>query len=152
MSVLIDQYKIGSWNRLPPFLDLVYFDIVRRNREDQLCWKSFSREVLDVRSFYKVLHSTSQLPIPLKTVWKLKVPTKIGFFLWTTALGRILNIDNLWRCQVVIDWCCICKRDEDTIIYLHIALSLESCGIWCFHYLRFIGLCRMMLWSFLLAG
>lgn len=68
------------------------------------------------------------------------------------GFGEILNIDNLWRCQVVIDWCCICKRDEDTIIYLYIALSLESCGIWCFHYLRFIGLCRMMLWSFLLAG
>lgn len=92
------------------------------------------------------------LPFPLKTVWKLKVPTKISFFLWTTALGRILTIDNLWRCQVVIDWCCICKRDEDTIIYLNIALLLESCGIWCFHYLRFIGLCRVMLWSFLLAG
>ena len=134
------------------FLDLVYFDIVRRNREDQLCWKSFSREAFDVRSFYKVLHSTSQLPFPLKIVWKVKVPTNISFFLWTTALGRILTIDNLWRCQVVIDWCCFCKRDEDTIIYLYIALLLESYGIWCFHYLRFIGLCRVMLWSFLLAG
>ena len=43
------------------------------------------------------------------------MPTKVRFFVWTAALGRILTIDNLWRCQiVVINWCCMCKRAGET--------------------------------------
>ena len=48
-----------------------------------------------------------------------KVPTKVSFFLWTAALGRILTIDNLRRHQVVVvDLYCMCKRGEETIDHL----------------------------------
>ena len=47
------------------------------------------------------------------------MPTKVSFFLWTAALGRILTIDNLRRYQVVVvDLYCMCKRGEETIDHL----------------------------------
>ena len=86
-------------------------------------WISFARIHLrsrffmfKVRSYYRVLRSTTQPPFPWKTIWKLKVPIKVSFFLWTAALGRILTIDNLRRRQVVVvDLYCMCKRGEETI-------------------------------------
>ena len=71
-----------------------------------------------VRSYYRILLSTAQLS------WKLKVRTKVSFFLWTATLGRTLTTDNLRRGRVVvIDWWCMCKKDRETlIIYLCTAL------------------------------
>ena len=97
-------------------------------------WISFARNhlpsrffMLEVRSYYRVLWSTTQSPFPWKTIWKSKVPTKVSFFLWTAALGRILTIDNLRRRQVVIvDLYCMCKRGEETIDHLIMHCSIAS--------------------------
>ena len=35
-------------------------------------------------------------------MWKSKVPTRVAFFSWTAALGRILTIDNLWKRRVLL--------------------------------------------------
>lgn len=47
------------------------------------------------------------------------MPTKVSFFLWTKELGRVLTTDNLQRFQVVvIEWCCVCKKDGEIIDHL----------------------------------
>ena len=53
---------------------------------------------------------------------------KIRSFLWTMALGRILTSNNLRKRQVVvIDWCCMSKKDGETIdhLLLHWPLARE---------------------------
>ena len=48
-----------------------------------------------------------------------KVPSKINFFVWTVALGRILTNENFRKRQLgVIDWCCMCRRVGETINHL----------------------------------
>ena len=56
-----------------------------------------------------------------------KFPTKVSFFLWTAALGRILTTDNLRRRVVVVDWCCMCRRDGETIDHslMHYPIARE---------------------------
>jgi hypothetical protein len=43
------------------------------------------------------------------------------FFAWSVALGKILTMDNLRKQHViVVDWCCICKMDGDSMdLLLH---------------------------------
>jgi hypothetical protein len=56
------------------------------------------------------------------------VPSKVCFFLWTVALGRVLTTDNLRRRQlVVLDWCCMCKWDRETInhLFLHCPVARD---------------------------
>ena len=92
-----------------------------------------------VRSYYRILLSTAQLS------WKLKVRTKVSFFLWTATLGRTLTTDNLRRGRVVvIDWWCMCKKDGETTNHLlmHCPIARElwnlvfiirvaRCSGWC---------------------
>jgi len=51
-------------------------------------------------SYHTVLTSPSNEEpgsFPWKSIWKAKAPPRIAFFLWATALGRILTVNNLRR-------------------------------------------------------
>jgi hypothetical protein len=45
---------------------------------------------------------------------------KGDFFVWTVALGKILMFDNLRKRNVVVvvEWCCMCKTNEELIDHL----------------------------------
>ena len=61
-------------------------------------------------------------------VWWSKVPSRVAFFSWTVALGKILTISNLWkRCMLILDWCCMCKKCGETVdhLLLHCPIALE---------------------------
>uniref|UniRef100_A0A2N9F3Q2 C-terminal processing peptidase n=1 Tax=Fagus sylvatica TaxID=28930 RepID=A0A2N9F3Q2_FAGSY len=93
--------------------------VFKRGEADAICWDSSSRKVFEVKSFYKALFMTACQVFPLRSVWKPKVPTKVSFLLWTTVLGKVLTMDNLRKCGlVVIDWCCMCKRAEEITDHL----------------------------------
>ena len=43
----------------------------------------------------------------------------MAFFLWVAALGNILIEENLRRRNIIlVSWCCMCKRDEETVDHL----------------------------------
>jgi hypothetical protein len=76
----------------------------------------------------------SGLTMPWKSIWKSKAPPRVAFFVWTAALGRILTTDNLRRCRVIVlDYCCLCKRNGESIshLLLHWSFSKE---IWNFFF------------------
>ena len=107
MIILFVQYKTGNWSQ---------------------CWKPSASEVLDVISFYKVLCSTTHSSFPWRPLWRLKVPTKVSFFMWTAALGCLLTMDNLQKSEVVVlDLCCMCKKDGESIdhLFLHCHVAWE---------------------------
>jgi hypothetical protein len=36
-----------------------------------------------------------------------------SFFVWSTALGNIMTMDNLRKIKVIgVEWCCMCKRSR----------------------------------------
>jgi hypothetical protein len=55
-----------------------------------------------------------------------KVPLRVAFFIWSTALGKILSVYNLRKRNiVVVDWCCMCKKCGETVdnLLLHCDLA-----------------------------
>ena len=65
---------------------------------------------------------------------KPKVPTKVSFFIWTMALGKILTVDNLRRRKLVaVDWCYMCKRSGEIVdhLFLHCPVAQELWNMVC---------------------
>jgi hypothetical protein len=77
------------------FLDMLYSGMDRSGGVDRVCWTPSSQITFEVESFYRVILCTTPLFFPWKSVWKPKVPSKVIFFIWTAALGKILTVDNL---------------------------------------------------------
>jgi hypothetical protein len=45
--------------------------------------------------------------------------SRVAFFIWTAALGKILTTDNLRKRRVIIlDWYCMCKTSGESVNHL----------------------------------
>ena len=101
------------------FLSLLHFHTPRGDNGGKLVWGPCRKGIFDSRSFYHVLHSPPALCFPWKGIWGVKSPSRVAFFMWTVAWGRILTCDNLKKKGFVLDgWCCMCKNADELADHL----------------------------------
>jgi hypothetical protein len=100
------------------FFEILNFDIPRGKGLDPMKWRLSGK--FGVLSFYEGIRDSNGKDIfPWKSIWKVKVPTRVAFFTWTAALGKILTIDNHRKRKVLIlDWCCMCKSGGESVNHL----------------------------------
>ena len=56
---------------------------------------------------------------PWKSIWCVKVPKRVAFFLWIAARGGVLTIDNLVKKKLpLVNWCCLCRGKEEIVDHL----------------------------------
>ena len=72
------------------------------------------------------------MTFPWKAIWGVHAPKRVSFFAWSAAWGRILTADNLIRRGYqLVGWCCMCRRDGETIKHLLIHCD-KAVGLWSF--------------------
>ena len=109
----VDEFLHTLDSNLPPF-----------ENGDRMRWKLTKNGDFDIRSFYNKLRSPLPIIFPWKGVWKVKVPWRVSFFVWTFVWDRILTGDNLrGRRMVFVDWCIMCWCNGETMDHL-----LLHCG------------------------
>ena len=63
----------------------------------------------DARSFYHKIRNAAPSTFPWKGIWKVKVPKRVAFFMWTATHGQILTLDNLMlRGRPLANRCYLC--------------------------------------------
>ena len=62
--------------------------------EDKMRWTPTKSKDFEVSNYYQALLGVCTQSFPWRSIWKQKVPSRVAFFVWTTALGTILTIDN----------------------------------------------------------
>ena len=73
-----------------------------------------------MRSFYKILTHNETICFPWRSVWWTNAPLRVGFFVWTAVLGKVLILDNLRKRQLIMINRCLYKSDGETVeILLH---------------------------------
>ena len=70
---------------------------------------------------------TSDCSFPWKIIWRSKAPPRVAFFVWITALGKILKIDHLRKRKVrIIDLCYVCKCNGEFVDHLLLHCPITS--------------------------
>lgn len=55
---------------------------------------------------------------PWQSIWKVGVPLRLAFFIWCTALGKILTTNNFRMMGIsIMDWCYMCKSEEESVAH-----------------------------------
>jgi len=71
------------------------------------------------------------------SVWRIQAPSRVAFFAWSAALGKILTLDNLRKRHVIVmDRCCICKKNGKSVDHLRLHFDVAS-AIWSSLFNRF---------------
>jgi hypothetical protein len=80
---------------------------------DALISKFTSSGQFSVKSMYAFINFRGVQTIDIQSVWKIKVPPKIQFFLWLVFYRKLLTRDNLSKRQHVDDPTCVfCNEIE----------------------------------------
>uniref|UniRef100_A0A2N9GQ47 Reverse transcriptase domain-containing protein n=1 Tax=Fagus sylvatica TaxID=28930 RepID=A0A2N9GQ47_FAGSY len=104
---------------------------------DGLRWKICKDGVFTSRSFYSALINRRGVSFPWKSIWRVKAPPRVAFFIWTAAWGRILTCDNLMqRGYTMVGWCCMCRCDGETVEHLLLHCSAAQ-RLWNFVFASF---------------
>jgi hypothetical protein len=110
---------------------------VSRSSEDKLWWVSSKKCLFKVKSFFYSLACTGSSCFPWRSVWRTQGPSRAAFFLCSTALGKILSLDNLRKRHVIVIYrCYICKKTGESVdhllLYCDVASALWSSLFSCF--------------------
>ena len=62
------------------FLSKLQGHLVKREQEDRVVWKGYSKGVFSVRGLYSLLENDSTIPFFWKIVWNPWIPSKVSFF------------------------------------------------------------------------
>ena len=62
--------------------------------DDTMIWQLNRSGAFDVHSFYTSLLAAPLVSFPWKSIWYVKVPKMMTFFLWTDVRVGLLTIDN----------------------------------------------------------
>ena len=93
--------------------------------DDTMVWQLNRSVVFDVHSFYKSLLKAPLVFFPWQCIWSVKVPRRVSFFLWTATRGGIFTINNIVKNLPLVNWCCLCQCEEETMD--HLLLPLQVC-------------------------
>ena len=69
--------------------------------------------LFDVGLLYNVFVPHDSDPFPWRSIWRNKVPSRVVFFVWLAALGKILTLDNLRKYVLTSDL--THKKKDNTI-------------------------------------
>ena len=101
------------------FLLLLHSHAPSLEEPDKLIWKLKRSGIFDISSYYLMLRDPTAFAFPWKSIWRVKAPRRVSFFVWTAAWGRILTCDNLMkRGYVMAGWCCMCKCSGESVDHL----------------------------------
>lgn len=94
---------------------------LRPDKEDCLLWHLSKNVHFTAKSWREAQWLEVDPDLFWNIQWHLKVPSKVVFFLWTTARGRLPTIDLLQHKGIILlSVCLLCMKEEESADHLFI--------------------------------
>ena len=81
--------EFNDWELVASYslLHLIQTQTPRGGGCDSLSWGLNGSGKFDIRSYYHKIRNAAPSTFPWKDIWKVKVPKRVAFFMWTTTHG-----------------------------------------------------------------
>lgn len=83
-----------------------------KDEEDSMIWQFSSNGKFSVQSLYKVINFRGIQQVFVSSIWDIKVPPRVQYFLWLLSKNKLLTKDNLSKCRKVEDPTCLFCEEE----------------------------------------
>ncbi|RVW16378.1 hypothetical protein CK203_067822 [Vitis vinifera] len=113
-----NDWEIDQIGEMPNLLK----DFRISQEEDSVRWKREGNGVFGAKGPYRSLSGYSVGAFPNRRIWMDRVPTKVSFFAWEAAWGKILTLDKLQRRGWQLPnrcYLCGCEEENANHILLH---------------------------------
>jgi hypothetical protein len=110
---------------MEPRLGRVWLEIVQiastimfSDVEDNLIWKFNSNGIYSSQSLYMIINFRGVTPVHSPSIWTLRIPPRVQFFLWLLTNNKNPTRDNLAKRQKAEDKTCLFCEEIETSQHL----------------------------------
>jgi hypothetical protein len=86
--------------------------------EDQMIWQFSSNGIYNVQSLYRIINFRGIQPVLVSSIWDIRVPPRVQYFIWLLSKNRLLTRDNLGKRRKVDDSTCLFCEEHESIQHL----------------------------------
>jgi hypothetical protein len=86
--------------------------------EDQMIWQFSSNGIYNVQSLYRIINFRGIQPVLVSSIWDIRVPPRVQYFVWLLSKNRLLTRDNLGKRRKVNDSTCLFCAEQESIQHL----------------------------------
>lgn len=87
-------------------------------QEDELIWCFNTSGVYSSQSLYRIINFRGIETVHVSSVWSLKIPLRVQYFLWLVIKNRALARDNLAKRRKVDDDACLYCAEKESIFHV----------------------------------
>jgi hypothetical protein len=86
--------------------------------DDQMICQFSSNGIYNVQSLYRIINFRGIRPALVSSIWDIKVPPRVQYFVWLLSKNRLLTRDNLCKRRKVDDSTCLFCAEQESIQHL----------------------------------
>jgi hypothetical protein len=104
-----DENMLELWEEVCQIASTINYS----DEEDSMVWQFSSNGRFNVQSFYKVVNFRGIQPVFISSLWDIKIPPRVQYFLWLLSKNKLLTRDNLSKRRKVEDpTCSFCNEES----------------------------------------
>lgn len=84
-----------------------------------------AKGIYNVQSLYKIINFRGIQPVLVSSIWDLKIPPRVQYFLWLLSKKRLLTRDNLGKRRKADDPSCLFCVEQESVnhLFFHCAVA-----------------------------
>ena len=109
-----DVHMLELWEEVCQLASTIKFS----EEEDSMIWQFSSKDIYNVQSLYKIINFRGIQPVLVSSVWDIKIPPRVQYFLWLLSKNKLLTRDNLGKRRKVEDSTCLFCNEQESLNHL----------------------------------
>jgi hypothetical protein len=123
-----DTHMLDLWEEVCQIAATIAFS----EEEDSMIWQFSSNGIYNVQSLYRIINFRGIQPVLVSSIWDIKIPPRVQYFLWLLSKNRLLTRDNLGKRRKVDDPTCLFCNEHETVNHLFFECVVANqllCGL-----------------------